>query len=126
MSATKLCIDHYLYKPTRTALIALRKNKERKEIGLQEIKKSIYVITTGSCTPTKIGVSQDCAARLKSLQTSCWLRLVLLDEIPCEIRKAHQIEWVFHQQFLNDRLHGEWYDMDARFVAEMIREATKT
>lgn len=66
----------------------------------------VYFIQAGDASgPIKIGVTNDPASRLSSLQTSCAEPLTLLRACP----GSYEIEADLHVHFAAERLRGEWF-----------------
>jgi hypothetical protein len=92
-----------------------------KESGLPYC--GIYIVTTDSLYPCKIGISQNPGKRLASLQTSHWRLLQISDYRWCESKsEARKIERLTHKHFKenNKLLHGEWFDTRPKEAAEAL------
>lgn len=63
--------------------------------------------------PVKVGISNNVAARLATIQTSCPgdLRLMHAIGMP-HLQIAKEMEGCFHQLQREHRLRGEWFDLD--------------
>lgn len=75
----------------------------------------IYLIGAREVPCVKIGVSADCSARLKSLQTGFPYELKLLRQI--KHLDAKGIESLLHTLLKDYKLHGEWFDS---FVLQLV------
>ncbi len=70
----------------------------------------LYVITAELWGPLKIGYSVDVAARLSTLQTSHWERLMVVTAFRCRhTDAASAIERAVHARLKDSRLNGEWF-----------------
>lgn len=83
----------------------------------------IYIVTTDSRYPCKIGISQNPAKRLASLQTSHWRLLQISEYRWCGNEKeAKQVEQAVHERLKEQEklLHGEWFDIRPEEAVEAI------
>jgi hypothetical protein len=73
-----------------------------------------YVYIIGRATgPVKVGISNNPWSRLEQLKTGCPFPVEVLFNRDLGSRDlAIQIEQDFHAVYEEDRLHGEWFDMD--------------
>lgn len=79
----------------------------------------VYVIRVRS--RYKIGMSKDPDRRIKDLRTSCPDPLHMVHKLFSIDMKA--LEARLHKIFENNRLHGEWFELDANDI-EYIRRLT--
>lgn len=64
--------------------------------------------------PVKVGITDYLEARVRQIQTGCHFKLSLLFSREFEKREdARFHEKRFHGNFDLERLHGEWFDLDA-------------
>jgi hypothetical protein len=71
--------------------------------------------------PIKVGVSSNPQSRLKSIQTGCAFPIKNLFQVRMLNRdQALGQERAFHEIHAGQRLHGEWFDMDAELAIESI------
>lgn len=62
--------------------------------------------------PCKVGITDAPESRLKQVQTGSPQKLTIAFDFRVWDRKfARRIEAAFHACFVDDRLHGEWFDM---------------
>lgn len=76
----------------------------------------LYMIRSGA-GPIKIGVSSNPVQRLRGLQTAHPWRLELL----CIVPGGCALEAVYHAQFAEHRLEGEWFNPAPGILAEIER-----
>lgn len=71
------------------------------------VPQCVYVIGAGAGKPVKIGFARDVEARISSLQTGHWERLVLFHVVP----GGSDIEHRLHALFEDSRVRrgGEWF-----------------
>lgn len=77
----------------------------------------VYVVATvraGVATaPVKVGISENPQSRLSSLQTGSSFDLEIIYAFPIPLRDlASIVEQAFHQAHTDQRLRGEWFDME--------------
>ena len=69
-------------------------------------------------TPVKIGISRDVKERLRTLQTCNFLELSIIYMAPFLNRSdALEMEQVLHQCFEDDRVRGEWFNINRETLA---------
>lgn len=83
----------------------------------------VYLIAgEAAAQPVKIGQSANPAARLAKLQTSTPVRLeILLTMQFASETEARAVEAAAHEQFAEQRVHGEWFDTPADVVAAWLK-----
>lgn len=83
----------------------------------------VYIIVAdGANSPVKIGIAENPKKRLRQLQTGNPQRLRLAHVFEAESREvAVAWEMFSHKLFGNDRLAGEWFDVEADIAADHIR-----
>ena len=69
----------------------------------------IYFLHNPEARAVKIGYSADIEARVRSLQTACPGRLVLLGTVEGDLSR----EAAYHGQFAHRRMSGEWFAFNA-------------
>ena len=90
-------------------------------------KSFVYIIEVEADTPIKIGVANDVAKRIATLQTGNPRRLRLLHALVGDRRFEQQLHWLFTDKY-GHRLVGEWFtgctsdflDMVERLAHEML------
>lgn len=81
----------------------------------------VYLITPEGKWPVKIGISEDAAARLNSLQTSHWHQMRVVDYWVCESKaSARKLEARAHLSLGGRRMMGEWFDITVAKAAEIV------
>ena len=83
----------------------------------------VYVITTDSLAPSKIGISVNPGKRLAALQTSHWRMLQITEYRWCAtVADAVRIEKEAHRILSGDdkALMGEWFDVRANQAADVV------
>jgi hypothetical protein len=81
----------------------------------------IYLITPEGMWPVKIGISEDAASRLNSLQTSHWHQMRIVDYWICENKTlARKLEATAHDSLADRRMMGEWFDIKSSKAAEAV------
>ena len=86
-----------------------------------------YVYFIGSVNPNtsaleavKIGKSDNPRQRLLALQTANPNDLVLLKIVDCpSVDEAYEIEKVYHEDYRDMRLNGEWFGISANLLSEI-------
>lgn len=80
----------------------------------------IYVIGRKE-GPVKVGISSYPTGRLGQIQTGCHFRCELLHIRKCRDR-AHALhhEEIFHACHTDERLAGEWFELDATLAIESV------
>jgi hypothetical protein len=63
----------------------------------------------------KIGYSQNLSQRFRKLEMSSPTPLKLLASFPAD----REVEPMLHEEFKDDRLHGEWFKSSERMLAMM-------
>ena len=87
-------------------------------------RQYVYVITNDENNFVKIGVAKNVSRRLKQLQTGSWTNLsVRYKSMVCS--NAFSIEHAVHAKISEDRVMGEWYDIDVEEAIKLI-EAENT
>ncbi len=96
-----------------------------KKLGFQYC--GVYVITTDSLYPCKIGISQNPASRVANLQTAHWRQIQITEYRWCRnVHDAKKIEEAAHR-FLAEKdkqLLGEWFDVRPKEAVEAIEWAS--
>lgn len=77
----------------------------------------LYVIAAREQGPTKLGISDDPARRLKQLQTGHPETLMIFHKEAVDAPLAYYLERNLHKSISHRRLRGEWFDLA---VAEAI------
>ena len=97
----------------------LRVNKnQRVRYIAPPVKSGIYFIQAATGTGLiKIGYSNDCEARLRSMQTGSPIQLTLLAVLPGSRKREQQV----HRYWSVYRAHGEWFQPDTRLLAEIAQ-----
>lgn len=80
----------------------------------------LYVIGEGRSGPIKIGRSKSARARLAALQTGNPRRLKLLASYRMEPDSVSLAESYLHEELSRFAMMGEWFDLDASFIAEYM------
>ncbi len=94
-----------------------------KKLGLQYC--GVYVITTDSLYPCKIGISQNPAKRVASLQTAHWRQVQITEYRWCNnVCEAKKIEAAAHNHLSGKKLLGEWFDVRPQEALEAIEWAS--
>jgi len=82
----------------------------------------IYLITPEGKWPVKVGISEDAAGRLNTLQTAHWHQMRIVSYWFCENRTlAGRLEAKVHQSLINRRMMGEWFDIKKEKAAETVQ-----
>ena len=86
----------------------------------------LYLVTTESGAPVKVGIAVDPAQRLASIQSSNFipLRLHRFWWLPGRLISA-RIETAFKRHFGARCIRGEWFDVSLSAAEEFIAEATR-
>lgn len=109
---------HGLYKEVDDALWMV----DWKKYGLPHC--TLYVVSTDSLWPCKVGISVAPRKRIVSLQTSVWRPLHVADcmWMPT-VAEAKRLEGEVHRRLAEDGkwLHGEWFDLRAKEAADLVR-----
>ena len=80
----------------------------------------IYVIGRED-GPVKVGITSSPRERLHTLQTACPFKIDLLHYRACADRDdALWREQMFHDVYDDNRLHGEWFDIEADLAIEGV------
>jgi hypothetical protein len=79
----------------------------------------IYVIGA-SDNPVKIGVADDPAARMKSLQMGSADKLTLHHAIGVPFKHGHYVETGTHKTLAKHHRHGEWFNVTADYARAVI------
>jgi hypothetical protein len=80
----------------------------------------IYVIGREE-GPVKVGVSSYPAGRLSTIQTGCPFKIDILHLRECRDRQhALKHEGSFHRVYADERLSGEWFDLEADYAIECV------
>ena len=74
---------------------------------------AVYFIQAGDGGPVKIGIADDVASRLASLQTGCPAQLKILRLV----RGDRPTEIEMHIRFARQRLRGEWFSFDPEMLS---------
>lgn len=81
----------------------------------------VYLITPEGKWPVKIGISDDAAKRLNSLQTSHWHQMRIASYWICSDRaSARKLEAKAHDALKNRRLMGEWFDIQIEKAVDLV------
>lgn len=81
----------------------------------------VYLIAPAGKWPVKVGMSEDAARRLNSLQTAHWQQMRIMSYWICENKAAaRQIEAKCHAELKNKRMMGEWFDIKADAAADVV------
>lgn len=87
----------------------------------------IYLITPEGKWPVKVGISEDAAGRLNTLQTSHWHQMCIASYWICENKSvARKLEAKVHESLKNRRLMGEWFDINLPKASEMVEFEAET
>jgi predicted GIY-YIG superfamily endonuclease len=79
----------------------------------------VYLIESSSAL--KIGIAANPQQRLSDLQTSHHEKLSLRYTLECPDRAAaFSVEQLLHRRFDDERLNGEWFDVDAQTVIDEL------
>jgi hypothetical protein len=82
----------------------------------------LYMATQGPDGPVKIGISENPAARIRSLQTGCPRPIELFWCMEFQSRGgALRAERAAHHALGDARLVGEWFDVDPDFADRYVR-----
>jgi hypothetical protein len=114
-----------IYEPDRTLEQMWRIDWKRE--GLPYC--GVYVISTDSLTPCKVGVSVNPSKRLATLQTSHWRELQVSEYRWCEtVADAGRVEKEAHNilRANGKALLGEWFDVRPTEAVEIIEWAALT
>ena len=92
----------------------------------------LYVIQVAS-GPVKIGIAQDVDARLPTLQTANFEELHIVYSFQClSMEHASALEMVLHRRYCEQRLRGEWFNVqpanvvtDIEFAAQFVGAVTR-
>lgn len=81
----------------------------------------IYFIKAEETNKVKIGVATDVESRLASLQTSCPFKL----KLEAKIQSEHPtlLERTLHYNLKDNRLQGEWFNLDDKHLRTIIDKA---
>lgn len=80
----------------------------------------IYVIGREE-GPVKIGITSSPGSRLTTIQTGCHFKIEILHLRECRDREqALDHEETFHRLYREQRLSGEWFDMEADLAIEGV------
>lgn len=108
-------------------MINLEEYSAKKRSYLKQCEAScIYVITNNSMTPTKIGISNDICARFASIQSSNWSELFVefLMWFPGK-EASFRVEQNILSILKSDNISGEWFNLDAGYVSNVVRIFSK-
>lgn len=81
----------------------------------------IYLIENVLTGNIKIGISDDCQKRLRSLQTGSDCELRLLCEFITPSSPPSKIEALLHKEFKRKSVRGEWFSVEENDVIEAIK-----
>lgn len=80
-----------------------------------------FVYLIQSSTAVKVGIANNPQNRLSGLQTSHHEKLTICYTLECPDRQAAQrAEAMIHARYADDRLEGEWFDVDADTIIQDI------
>lgn len=76
----------------------------------------LYIIREeGKRPPVKVGVSMNVEKRLATLQTGNPRKLILVAKAHMgSKKKAYAVERMIHKRFLEQHIHGEWFNYKLR------------
>lgn len=80
----------------------------------------IYVIANSPEGPVKIGRSEKPEKRLRQLQVANSSILTLYYKKPFSLDRIKVVETGLHEEFVDRRVHGEWFDVGVMDAIEMI------
>jgi hypothetical protein len=86
--------------------------------------RSVYVIGVGDC-PVKIGLADNIASRLSTLQVGCPDELVLHHSVKLPWAIAQDVETAAHRELRDRNRRGEWFDIhfaEAIVVVDRLKE----
>ena len=78
---------------------------------------TVYVANAQAAKAIKIGVTSDVGKRLKSLQTMCPVKVVLLFTLP----GGRELEADLHRRFQSSQLWGEWFRL-TKEIKQFIKD----
>ncbi len=93
-------------------------NALRRLAGSLMDKKRLYIITTATLKPVKVGIAEKPSVRLVTLQTSTWVELGIYATFVCP--NAQLFEAKVMALLKRHNIRGEWFDIDAPVVVETI------
>lgn len=80
----------------------------------------IYVIGREE-GPVKVGITSSPNGRLSTIQTGCHFKIEILHLRECRDRDhALEHEQIFHDVYRDERLSGEWFNLDAAHAIEGV------
>jgi hypothetical protein len=79
----------------------------------------IYVVGPTE-NPVKIGVADDPAKRMRSLQMGAPDKLVLHHAVGVPFKHGHYVETATHKALAEHHRHGEWFNIDANEARKII------
>lgn len=83
---------------------------------------NLYVIGSDG-GPMKVGLANNTARRLRSIQTGSSRKVRVLFEAPVATALARDVERRAHWLLRDSRAHGEWFTVDARTATEAAKAA---
>lgn len=73
------------------------------------------------CSPVKVGVAQDPSRRLRALQTATPYELCIAKLFQLPTRQAARfVEKMFHKCQPDQRMRGEWFDINPKAACELV------
>ena len=87
---------------------------------LHHINISMYIYAIGTPTKQKIGVSNNIAQRLATLQTGNSERLTVHSTIEIDDAVAFKFEKFVHHDQSHNRILGEWFDLEELEVKQLF------
>jgi hypothetical protein len=85
---------------------------------------TLYVVSTDSNWPCKIGISNNPARRVNEIQISVWKQVKVDYSVWCNSSSdARLLEKAMHKELNADgrRLRGEWFDIHPERVVDLIK-----
>ena len=102
----------------RSAVYRLNMPEEQREQVIQEPNGFVYVAALEG--KTKVGISRDVKARMKSLSNSTGVDVVLVEAFPMSMRAARLIEKRVLERLSHARLRGEYFTLTPEEVIAAV------
>jgi len=112
------------YAATQKTRKADREQRRAEKAMWPAVPTSVYLVGNTDHSVFKIGQSTNTEGRVRSLQTSCPYRLIVLrEQVLPDSESATQVERALHRHFSDRRLTGEWFsDISLEELQTTIQE----
>lgn len=105
-------IDVYHAAPTMREMAWANLTATSQFVRVTRETEVVYVVQPESLQRVKIGSAKNVGKRIVDLQIGCPLRLRLVAQMVC----IKSMEFMIHQAFEAERLHGEWFELSPRLI----------